>query len=484
MARLTISLVARLWKNGLPARHGDDGCAGLYFKITGTKAASWVLPYQLNGKRSEMGLGSYPSLSLAGARETALEQRKFVRVDRIDPLAHRRAERSKMQAQTTKQRTVRQLIDEYFKVQSPGWGYRTAYIYANIMKNHVLPVIGEVLVGDVTIALVREVLDPIWIVKPTLAQEIQKTLAQLFEYAEVYGLRAGNPARGIQKYLPKQARGGHRKALPYQQMPALVAGLREIQARPWHRGVDREAVHAARAEGKSFGQIGREFGTTAQAARKLYVTQRPLDYGKLRAYALEFLILTGPPRTGEILAIQWQDIDLERKVLIMPRSRMKVKEGDDDHIVPLTTRVLEIVDELKHVRRGDYLFPGSKQGRKPSDPDLPRTKPLPAGVVGLPMYESSLLSLLRNEMGRSDFDVHGIRKSFTNWAYASGRFREIAVELSLDHAYGNKVHRAYRDDQLVEERRELLQAWQDYCDRGSSVDVIRLPIGESKVCAA
>jgi hypothetical protein len=98
------------------------------------------------------------------------------------------------------------------------------------------------------------------------------------------------------------------------------------------------------------------------------------------------------------------------------------------------------------------------------------------------MYESSLLSFLRNVVGRCDFDVHGIRKSFTNWAHVSG-FREIAIELSLDHAYGSKVHRAYRDDQLVEERRELLQAWQNYCD-GSSAKVISLPIRESKVNAA
>ena len=54
------------------------------------------------------------------------------------------------------------------------------------------------------------------------------------------------------------------------------------------------------------------------------------------------------------------------------------------------------------------------------------------------------------------------------------------IELSLDHVYGNKVHRAYRDDQLIEERRELLQAWQDYCDC-SSADVVRLPMRESTV---
>jgi integrase len=483
MAHLTISLVDKLWKEGLPGRRGDSGCPGLYLKITGAKAASWVLRYQLNGRRSEMGLGSYPALGLAEARETAREQRKLVRVDQIDPLAHRQAERSKMQAQTAKQRTVRQLVEEYAKIKNPGWGHWMAYAYRNNMKNHVLPVIGDVLVRDMNIALVRKVLDPIWTTKPTLAREIQKTLAQLFEYAEFYELRTGNPARGIQKYLPKQAEGGHRKALPYEQMPAFVAQLREYQAaRPWHRGAaDRDALRAAHAEGKSFAQIGREFGITMGTARHHCTTQPLLDYRKLRAYALEFLILTGPPRTGEILAIQWQDIDLEREILVMARPRMKVKTGED-HVIPLTNRALEIIGELQHVRCGDYLFPGSTQGRRPWDGDSPYNRPPPAGVVGLPMSRLSLIRFLRDDIGRSDFDVHGIRKSFTNWAYASKRFRDIAIELSLDHAYGNTIHRTYRDDQLVEERRELLQAWQNYCD-GSSAEVVTLPIRRSKVSA-
>lgn len=165
----------------------------------------------------------------------------------------------------------------------------------------------------------------------------------------------------------------------------------------------------------------------------------------------------------------------------MPRPRMKVKEGED-HVIPLTSRALEIIGELQHVRCGNYLFPGSTQGRR-RDRDSPGIWSPPAGVVGTPMSGTSLISFLRNDIGRNDFDVHGIRKSFTNWAYASGRFRDIAIELSLDHAYGNKVHRVYRDDQLVEERRELLQAWQNYCD-GSSADVVRLPVRKSKVSAA
>src|SRR5215471_18777707 len=158
MGNLTMSLVDKLWKEGLPGRRGDTGCPGLYLKITGPKAASWVLRYQLDGRRSEMGLGSYPSLALAEARETAREQRKLARVDHIDPLAYRQAERSKLQARTSRQCTVRQLSKEYGRLKAPGWAPRTASNYKRNMK-HVLSVIGEVLVCDVTITLVRKVLD-------------------------------------------------------------------------------------------------------------------------------------------------------------------------------------------------------------------------------------------------------------------------------------------------------------------------------------
>lgn len=214
VAHLTISLVDTLWKQGRPGRHGDAGCPGLYLKVTAPRAASWVLRFQLNGRRSEMGLGSYPALALAEARESAREERKLARVDQIDPLAHRQAERSKARAQNAKQQyTVGELIEDFAKVKNRGWSPRTAYAHRLNMKNHVLPVIGEVLVRDVTVALVRKVLDPIWNVKPTLARAIQADLAQLFEYGEFYDLRTGNPARGIQKYLPKQAERGHRKGI-------------------------------------------------------------------------------------------------------------------------------------------------------------------------------------------------------------------------------------------------------------------------------
>ena len=83
------------------------------------------------------------------------------------------------------------------------------------------------------------------------------------------------------------------------------------------------------------------------------------------------------------------------------------------------------------------------------------------------------LSSLMFEMGYRGIAVdHGFRSTFENWALDNGwEDRVILVELSLDHAYGNKVHRAYRETTIVERRRELMQAWASYCG-GISAEVI------------
>jgi integrase len=486
MAKLTVALLGKLYKQGKPDKLQDESCPGLYFKVTGPRAASWTFRYQLNGQRREPGLGRYPALGLAEARDKAYQLRKLACVDKIDPLAHRQAERSRRRAAAASQLTVKQLVEQYANVRKSSWGYWMAYGFRTNFKNHVLPVIGDVLTADVNISLVRQVLDPIWTLKPTLARIIQGDLARLFEYAEFYGLRQGNPARGIQKYLPKQREGSHRKDLPYEEMPQFIVQLRDYQnARAWYRSnVDkRQPILDAVAVGKSFAQIGRDLGINSGTVWWLATQPAPIDFRKLRAYALEFLILTGPPRSAEILATLWRDIDEQQKILVMLRQRMKVKKGGkDDHIIPLSSRALEIIEALKPIRNGDYLFPGSHQGRRPDTRELLTVRTKEPGVGGLPMSRIALISFLRKDLGRDDIDVHGFRKTFTNWAYASGRFRDIAIELCLDHAYGNKIHRIYRDEQLVEERRELLHAWANYC-AGESAGVIRLPVRKRKASA-
>jgi integrase len=151
--------------------------------------------------------------------------------------------------------------------------------------------------------------------------------------------------------------------------------------------IDRAAIIAARAEGMPFRKIVAKFGVPYMTVQKICRSgkTRLIDFAMVKARALETLILTGTLRTGETLEIQWSEIDWDQKLLIIPRERMKVKEGRDGapHIVPLTNRLLEIFREMEAIRCGDYVFPGSFQGRSPKARN--RFAAEHPGVTGLPL---------------------------------------------------------------------------------------------------
>jgi len=182
---------------------------------------------------------------------------------------------------------------------------------------------------------------------------------------------------------------------------------------------------------------------------------------------------TGAPRTSEILGIQWQYIDEANQLLVIPRNRMKVKTGDD-HVIPLTARPMAIIEEMKAVRRNDYLFPGHGHLKRPEDHAWTRPIGHDPNAEGAPLSHPALWDFVKNELGYHDITTHGFRRTFKNWA-TQHRFRDIVVEFCLDHKYGTAIENVYRDTRLLDERRELLQAWSDYCD-GHQADIIRLPL--------
>src|SRR5437763_1732987 len=88
-----------------------DG-GGLYLRVSGTGAKSWVYRFQLDGKRRDMGLGPFPDISLAEAREKASAHRKQ-RHDGIDPLAARAAQRQALRLSVGRGRTFRQVAEKF-----------------------------------------------------------------------------------------------------------------------------------------------------------------------------------------------------------------------------------------------------------------------------------------------------------------------------------------------------------------------------------
>jgi integrase len=169
----------------------------------------------------------------------------------------------------------------------------------------------------------------------------------------------------------------------------------------------------------------------------------PAFMGRLRAMqgvasrALEFAILTAA-RSGEVLGARWDEIDFQAEVWTVPPERMK---GSREHRVPLSTRAMAILAELRQARMSGFVFPGFKRGRR--------------------LNNSALETVLR----RAEVDVttHGFRSSFRDWAGDSTAFARDVVEAALAHAIENRTEAAYRRSDALEKRRLLMAAWEAYC---------------------
>jgi integrase len=134
---------------------------------------------------------------------------------------------------------------------------------------------------------------------------------------------------------------------------------------------------------------------------------------------------------------------------------MKVKRpGKVAHVVPLSDRALAVLEAAKVIfPEGVLVFPGSKRGK-------------PLSGMAMPM-------LLRDMEADGHATVHGFRSTFRDWAAETTGFANEVVEMALAHEIGNKVEKAYRRGDLLEKRRELMQAWANYVS-GTGANVVQL----------
>src|ERR1051325_119044 len=213
-----------------PAVLHDGG--GLYLRGSATGSKSWVFRYQLDGKRRDMGLGAFPAISLAGARERAEANRKQ-RAEGIDPLTARLA---KEQAKRQAGRTFRQVAEELVQSKQAGWrnaSHRQQWNYT--IATYADPILGDVPVGSINTAMVMQVLTPIWTTRTETANRLRGRIEAVLDAAKVHGYREGeNPARWrghLDALLPKPSkvhRAKHHPALPY---PEIAAFMTELQDR-------------------------------------------------------------------------------------------------------------------------------------------------------------------------------------------------------------------------------------------------------------
>ncbi len=214
------NLTALQVKNAKPGRYADG--KGLYLFVKPTGARSWVLRVQGDGRRRDFGLGPVDLVSLQEARDKAIEGRKMVRGG-LDPSL----EWKRVQCVIP---TFEVAARKYHENIQGGWkNGKHAAQWLSTLTAHAFPIIGAMRVDMIDTPAIQSVLLPIWLVVPETARRVRQRIGAVLDFAHGQGWRAGEaPMRAVAKGLPKQPRqGGHFAAMPYSDLPAFMAKLRD-----------------------------------------------------------------------------------------------------------------------------------------------------------------------------------------------------------------------------------------------------------------
>lgn len=304
--------VSRLVEPGL---HFVGGVPGLALQVVSSGARTWILRMLVAGRRRDMGLGGFPAVTLAQAREAARAARAKVR-DGIDPIEETRAARSKLRAELAAALTFDQCAANFIKAHKPGWSNpKHAQQWTNSLQTYASPVLGSLLARDVDVTHVLAVLEPIWQTKTETASRVRGRMEQVLDWAIARGYRDGlNPARWrghLDKLLPARSR---------------VSKVEHLEALP-------------------VGDVG-GFMVQLRAA------------AGMGARALEFAILTAA-RSGEVRGARWDEIDMAAAVWTVPAERMKAGK---EHRVPLSGVALELLKAMPRMKDNPLVFPAARGG--------------------------------------------------------------------------------------------------------------------------
>ncbi|NVJ62193.1 MAG: tyrosine-type recombinase/integrase [Gammaproteobacteria bacterium] len=298
-------------KNAKPeskVRKLSDG-RGLQLRIRSNGTKSWLLDYvkPSTGKRSSLGLGSYPEISLAAARKLRDEARELIAKD-IDPKEHKDAE--KRQKQELSANTLAKVAKSWFEVKKSSIKPDTASSLWRSIELHVLPSLGGYPISQITAPLVIETLKPI-AAKGTLetVKRLTQRMNEIMTFAVNTGLIFSNPLSGIGSAFQKPVKNNMATLEP-KELP--------------------------------------EFLNDLQYASIKLVTRLLIEW------QLHTMV-----RPSEAAAASWKEIDLENKLWIIPAERMK---RGREHIVPLSSYCLKILERIQPISgHRPYVFPSDRK---------------------------------------------------------------------------------------------------------------------------
>lgn len=398
-----------------PGFHFVGGVPGLILQIKGPTSRSWVLRTRLAGKRLHIGLGPYPEVGLAEARTKARKQLEKCR-EGIDPVQERKSERRARVSAASRQKTFKDCAEAYLSMHAGKFSNKKhVQQWYSTLETYAYPIIGNILVSDIGRQHVLDVLQQpvkdaktgkrgkLWTAKTETAARLQGRIKVILDYAIVSEYRNSlNPAtwKGyLDAILPTPAKIKtitHQPAVPYAQMPEFMRQLRKNDC--------------------------------------------------ISARALEFLILTAV-RSGSVRLATWDEIDLRKRVWVIPAAHTKMRE---EHRVPLSPQAIALLKALPRFAGCEVIFPS------------PRLNPL---------SDMALSQLMRGMRERGELKVHavphGFRSSFRDWSADQTGYSDEIRKAASGHAVGDSVKEAYQRTDLLEKRRSLMNDWAKFLDSKS-----------------
>jgi integrase len=396
-----------------------DG-SGLYLVVRETGERRWAFRFtDPQGKRAKMEFahavekptGRPEEMSLAEARDAASHYRLDLKRNGIDPRVRKRIN-------TTSGMTFGEFALAHYKTFCIG---RAETAEADWLRSiNDVPSLHPLKIADITTEDVLAALKPIWGIKPISADRARQRLERLFSAAKTMHLRVGeNPAawRDNLKNLLPPVRGKfgihvkkHHPTIHYDRAPDLMAKLR-------------------------------------------------FDPGRVaRCVEVGILCIS---RSKETRLMEWREIDMEKKTWLIPAEKMKIKKdaggNPKPHLVPLSDQALAIIKAMP-TKNGKYVFPSD-------DPNAEHDTPF---------FANALTNAIRRT--GSTASMHGMRSTFRNWGgdHKEHNFRREVLEHCMAHRVGDEAEQSYWTSDMIERRREALQAWADYIKPKSTTPSLRL----------
>ncbi len=375
-----------------------------------------------------MGLGVFPKVGVADARQQANDARELISQG-INPIIHRRTAQARAEKQAEDQQalalrqaeeakkapserklkrsevtdgvTFSQVEAEYTATHEPTWkGEAHRQRWRRNFDAHA-KALKDVAVADISEDMVLAILTPLWLTKHETASKLRNQIERVLDYADFKGLRTGrNPAawRGRLEHAlpkrPKSARVKHHPSLPWPEMPEFMAILKA------HTKTQARMI---------------EFG--------IYCASRP----------------------GEVRMAEWSEISDDFSLWTIPGEKMKM---DLPHPVPLSRQAQELLKNIS-TTSSPFIF---------THPHISTKIPIP--------YSDATCDQFLNQINYGKITQHGFRSSFRDWVGDTRPADRILAEEALAHAVGSKTERAYRRSDALDLRGKLMQDWADYCTAG------------------